>query len=448
MNEIPKKIPSVVTDRAVYCIGSMVDLIIQLEMEFDHALDARRLNQALRLALDAEPILGCRFVYDDRRPYWRRLENIDDDQLVIANDADAYEKFKLESIDAFKGPQVVACLWREPGGDKLLLKVAHLISDAGGVKEISSIISGIYNRLKDEPEHKPVPNYQGSRSIRQVMRQIPRHQYPKIFLNHLRATYNKLVPLATHQISIAIGPGQTKLVVRDLPAEQVNRLPAWRRERRATLNDILMAAFFRAQAKVGDWDSKSQLRLYYTADLRRYIPGGRGEAVCNMSALEFMRLRADPKDDFNATLDRVVRLTRRQKSSWIGLGDYVAVIPFSLLLPFHVIKKTFDNFVRFAIEKKNWSNSLTNMGPIPAENVRFDKAPRMARLLPPIAKPPHVLVAVSGYNGALTLSAAFAYPDDQADIIERLLDTTISEFPSQNCDGTDVVPRPGLSNFL
>jgi NRPS condensation-like uncharacterized protein len=427
MNEIPRKFPTVVTDRAVYCLESMVDLIIQLEMEFDHELDTDRLNRALRLALDAEPILGCRFVYDDWRPYWLRLENIDDDQLVIANDADAYEKFKLESLDAFEGPQIRACLWRGPGGDKLLLKVAHLASDAGGVKEISSIISGIYNRLKDDPEYRPVPNLQGSRSIWQVMCEIPWHKYPKIFFNHLRSTYSKLVPLATHQISIAIGPGQTKLVVHDLPAGQVDRLAAWGRERQATLNDLLMAAFFRAQAKVGDWDGKSQLRLYYTADLRRYIPGGRGRAVCNMSAIEFMRLGTDLGEDFDHTLKRVTNLTRRQKSNWIGLGDYVGSVPPGYFLPIHHIKRGFDNFVRFSIEKKNIANSITNMGPIAMESVTFDKAPRMARLLPPIAKPPHLLAAVSGYNGVLTLSAACAYPNGQAEIIERLLDATISE---------------------
>ena len=427
MNEIPKKIPSIVTDRAVYCLESMVDLIIQLEMEFDHALNADRLNRALRLALDAEPILGCRFVYDDRRQYWLRLENIDDDQLVIASDAEAYEKFRLESIDGFKGPQVRACLWRESGGDKLLLKVAHLASDAGGVKEISSIISGIYVRLKDDSEYKPAPNRRGSRSIWQVVRWIPWHQYPKIFFNHLRAIYDKLIPLATHQISVAIGPGQTKLFVHDLPVEQVTRLAAWGRERGVTLNDIIMAAFFRAQVKAGDWDGKSQLRLYYTVDLRRYIPGKRCEAVCNMSSLEFLRLGTDLGEDFDHTLKRVTNLTQRQKSNWIGLGDYVGSVPPGYLLPIRIIKRGFDNFVRFTIEKKNLANSITNMGPITMESVTFDKAPRMARLLPPVAKPPHVLAAVSGYNGALTLSAASVCPDDQAEIIERLLNATISE---------------------
>ena len=61
-------------DRLVSALfHSAGDNMIQVEMAFSHRLDPRRLKKAMALATDAEPILGCRFVYHRNRPYWQRL---------------------------------------------------------------------------------------------------------------------------------------------------------------------------------------------------------------------------------------------------------------------------------------------------------------------------------------------------------------------------------------
>ncbi len=430
MTEIPKQIPCAVTDKAVYCLEVMVDLIIQLEMEFDHRLDTQRLARAVRLALDAEPILGCRFVYDHKRPYWHRLDNDEIDHLIVTADANDYQNFRLQGLDALEGPQLQACLLQQDGGDKLLLKIGHVATDAGGVKEIGALVASLYNRLAKEPDYVPEPNLQSSRGVWQFMRRLPWYEYPRVFYNYIRTTLNKLVPLPTHHLLIDGDPGKSELFVYDIPAEQVSRLAAYGAERRATLNDILMAAFFRAQTKVAEWDRESQLRLYFTADLRRYIPGGRGDAPVNMSALEFMRLGTDLGDHFDDTLAKVSARTRRMKSNWIGLADYAVAVPLGFMLPYGKIKNAFNNFVAFSLRKKNIANSFTNMGPIPVESVSFDKPARMARLLPPIALPPHILAAASGYNGALTLTTAYNYREDQAEIMNRLMMETVAELPA------------------
>ena len=49
-------------DRALAAMDALFIPIIQLEMEFDFLLDEHRLAKAVSLLLEAEPILGCRFV--------------------------------------------------------------------------------------------------------------------------------------------------------------------------------------------------------------------------------------------------------------------------------------------------------------------------------------------------------------------------------------------------
>ncbi|WP_160328949.1 hypothetical protein [Syntrophomonas wolfei] len=46
---------------------------IQAVITFDQHLDTEVLKAAVMLSLDAEPVLGCRFVEDEKRPYWQRF---------------------------------------------------------------------------------------------------------------------------------------------------------------------------------------------------------------------------------------------------------------------------------------------------------------------------------------------------------------------------------------
>ena len=46
-------------------------------VQFPGRLDAQRLRRATRLSVDAEPILGCRFVDSWYHPYWQRRNDLD-----------------------------------------------------------------------------------------------------------------------------------------------------------------------------------------------------------------------------------------------------------------------------------------------------------------------------------------------------------------------------------
>lgn len=54
-----------------------VNMQIQIILEFEDMLDINCMKQAVRLSVDAEPILGCKFVEKEHLPFWERFENID-----------------------------------------------------------------------------------------------------------------------------------------------------------------------------------------------------------------------------------------------------------------------------------------------------------------------------------------------------------------------------------
>ncbi len=432
MQPIPEQIPAALAD---YVLQSWVDIgvgemIIQIEMKFPGRLDAARLAAAHALLLDAEPVLGCRMVTAAKPPYWQRLPPEGRSGFCQVETREAFEKFRIESLDATIGPLVKICLWNAPGGDRLLLKVAHHAADAGGTKDVAAILADLYSRLAGDPAYRPLPNVTGCREFEQIIRLVPWRSYPTLIRNCLHRIVIGYVPKATHALRLPDGPrAPFGYVVRHFTPDRVARMAAYGRERGATLNDLLAAAYYRAQVAVREWDGRSALRLQITLDLRRWhLPNERAEAVCNLSGWEYPFLGRNLGKDFAETVDRVSSLMRQRKRSWPGLSEVLLFTQFRRfsypgLMAFE--KKLFGG----AMAAGNFPNSFTNMGPIAPERLSFDGVcPKSAWLLAPPIYPPLFGAGLSGYAGGLTLSAGV--PESARSAIEAFFDAIGNELPA------------------
>ena len=72
-------IPVTGIDRISYLLKyGYYNMQIQAVITFDQHLDTDVLKKAVRLSLDAEPILRCQFIENDKQPYWQPFENPDE----------------------------------------------------------------------------------------------------------------------------------------------------------------------------------------------------------------------------------------------------------------------------------------------------------------------------------------------------------------------------------
>ncbi len=431
MTNIPQRFPTVATDLAAASLRSIGEMMIQIELEFDRPLDVERLTQALTLALDAEPVLGCRFVAA-RRPYWERLPAADAARglLTIVADAAQYEVFLTTPAIAADGPQLHACLWRTPAGERLTLKISHEMGDAGGAKDVAAIVADAYRRLRHDPQWRPEPNLLGTRGMTQVLRRLPWRAFPRIYWNYLRHSWQELFPLASLKLPWrADARGPLSFVLRHVPAARVANLSAYGRARHATLHDVFMTAFYRALTRVAPWDGRTMLRAGHTIDLRRYMPHKQAEAVCNLSGVEHHRLGRELGADFAATLDKFSAETRRRKDDWFGLDDYIGVTPLLGVLSWRRATRALANFFQWLTRHGGLEHALTNMGPIDPECVVFDERPRAAWLVVPPMYPPEFLVGLSGYAGSLTLSSGVYSEAGRPGLAEDFFDAMLEELP-------------------
>lgn len=427
---IPDRIPSVYFDLLVLSMeaAGVGRFVIQLEMVFPASLDAERLKTALDLMLDAEPVLGYRMVIDPKLPYWERLSSVERTNFSLATNENDYLAFRNQGLDCSKGPQLQACLFRRAQGDKLLLKVAHQVSDAGGVKDIATTLSAIYNRLEKEPGYKPEPNLAGCRDLSQIMRHVPIWAYPVIFANFMRQCWSNTVPASTLHLQIQPGPTEPlTYVIAHIPAERMEKTKQFGKAHNATINDVMVAAYYRALVKEVGWENETMLRLQTTIDLRRwYLPGEKAGGICNLSAYEYPNLGRALGKDIGETVDLVSKITRSRKNNWFGLTD-VCLIPVLKLLSFENQVKLGVKYIDYWIKRKDLPNALTNMGEIKKESVRFGIEPTRAYLLTPFVFPPLFGGGMSMYQGEGTLCGGV--PIHIQNTIDRFYQALVENLP-------------------
>jgi NRPS condensation-like uncharacterized protein len=404
-DDLPRRLPTVVADRVMAGFVRVADTTIRTRLHFGHRLDEQRLRDALLLARLAEPVLGCRYVDRAAWPYWERVPAVD--PLSLAPSEAAWHAWGAGPLDGLRGGQLEGGLWRGPDGDCLLIKLGHLAGDAGATRQVLGLVADLYARLAREPRYVPVPNLRGDRGVGQVLRAVPPAAWRDSGRLWGRRVLADLAPAGIHRMPLQGGvagrhdPGEL-----DLDPARVTRLKAFGRPLGATLNDLLLAAFLRTQARLGSWDGRRQLRVTTTVDLRRYLPGRRAGAVCNLTSYDHPSLGTDLGAAYTDTVRRVTAVTSVHKRSYLGLSGALGLAFIVKPMPYVVVRR-FDPSGGPALHRHpRLADGLTNAGEIPPSAVTFDAPARTARMLVPPSSPPFFLVGVSGYAGTVSLSLA------------------------------------------
>ena len=409
---IPETIPTVLLDRAFYNLHDIGQMVIRLEMLFAHHLDTERLDRAVRLTMNAAPILGCRF--DDNADFgcWRRLAESEQQGLEVVTKLSDYQQLGAADVDVKNGPAIKVHLLREDAGDRLHVRLAHEVADAGAVKAVACLLSDIYCRLAKDPGYTPTESLTGERNLEQVTRNLPWTAKFSIVAALIKEGIAQNKKGRVQTIGLAATERTMPIFVcRHFTEKQVSAMGDAGRGCGATLNDIFLTACFRSLSHEDDWDEHKQLSLNLTVDLRRYLRDDQNPGVCNLSGIEAMTLSGPIEESFAQTLSRVSAMTRSRKKGYLGLNIYGS--PMRKMLEKMSLGKYREMFYKKYNEMAQNGKlcpTLTNMGPLPT--VDFNGPPCECHLLAPPMYVPAFSIGLSGYTGAITLSAAAFGPDE------------------------------------
>jgi len=425
---IPSTMPVQFAECTVFVSGEVDAYRPQLGgvVAFGGRLDASRLQRAVRLLLDAEPVLGCRFDPDAKPPVWRRLENLEDASVLDVIEADVpaaqAAAFIAEPLDPRTDPCVRAALVLGPDADTLAVKVSHVAMDGGGLKQALYMIAEYYRRLGEQADWTPRPNADGLRHI----------VADAGFLERLRALSKSKLELVPESDWIApeMGGGAPATYLEATVEPHALRAAAEAgRSVGATVNDILLTAYLRVLYRLLGAVPGSVTPVMTTADLRRHLPTGARTALANMSAFWNVFVSPVEGEEFDGTLARVVAATKAWKSAGAGKTDAVTVA-----FADKVIGARALSFFRKQVAKATGGDArehrgtvpvLTNIGVIDSALLDFGGSAPVtdAKLLGPVSGGA-IAITASTYRDRLCLSSGTASDDTGRLLLSRMLQAT------------------------
>lgn len=402
-------------DRMQYFYTTAHDPVIRARLGFAGRID----ENALRRAVDrsAEVVPQVRLCFDQDRHGWadRGFSSAEIVKVVETEDdgESAASKLLLSTIKFFTGPQLRIFLVRGKDADTLCVVISHLVSDGAGFRQYLYLLAGLYSQCVGSAETAPLRPM--DRSFRQVMRKFSRREKTEILsapMNYPKQDPSMFLPLKEER-------GEPFLAERTLDAETMEAIKAYGKSRKATVNDLLMAAFGRAHCAL------SGCRTFVfpcPVDLRKYLPKGETGGITNLSSSYMCELTIRENEPFDVTLLSVSMQMSAQKNSIACLKGPWLLDWMNRLLPYSVFRKLF--FQNFYIPIV----SYTNLGVLDREQLRFgDAEPVDASLSTAVKHAPSFQVSASTFGGRCVLSSCVDYRGEDRKVAVSFLDKMAAE---------------------
>ena len=418
MSAIPERFPATGTDIAV-SITRMVTLHrIGLRLDFDRPLDADRLERAVRLSLDAEPVLGCAFRTDAFKPYWLRRPDLGVAEcLSVTETADptsAMNAFQAEEIDD-AGPQAKVGVFRMPDADTLGIKISHVLADGQAAKQYAYLLADIYTRLGHDASYVPEPNLAERPSGRDVLEHLTPEQR-----RDAKRAQSWVNPTWEIPAKGSSGQGLTYLTT-TLDPETFSALKSYGNARGATVNDMMLAAVFRTCVRLFDPPTGVRHSLMCTADLRRYLPNAGLLPISNISISGSLGIERVGDETFCETLGRVRASMAAWAKTCYGAWQSANAEKFTVL-GYRATKFLMGSMFRLAGGSGKTYPFFTNIGVIDDARLVFDGAvPLAAHVFGPASGGGSVVPVISTYRGTLTVCMGFCEEDLDASVVRQLL---------------------------
>jgi len=425
----------------VYHNWPVIDPQFHFILEFEGRLDEARVRRAVRLAMDAEPVFGCRYV-ERRPPYWKRRDDLDRLPLCEVEESSDPERevteFVTRRCNASVDPLLQARIVRGKN-DTLCLKISHVATDGAGGYDLLYLIASLYRNLQD-PNYSVMPNL-GSRSRMQWFRK-------EGFRKCIRALRSRPQRPVESRWSFPStnrdDRGAVKFARRQLEAARFDSIRAYAKQLGATLNDVIAAAFFRSLFPFLEEGIDTPQTIVLPMSVRRYLPEGKTQAICNFTAPFALSLARVPNEPFEATLRRVAAATgnaeaRRERALVGALGISLA---YRLAAP--RMKMTIETARWKSIEDGRTRTIFSNAGAIDPARLDFGLPLADALLVPPPASAPDLFLVVHSFRSALRFAITYYSRTMNSEDVEGLMDSLMADLPAADAlAGARAAPERG-----
>jgi len=420
MTALPEDVPM---DLVVESQDSMASMFIHALLTFEGHVDASRMERAVRLLARRVPILSCGVMTGGAMSWtWAPESALDQmfhlEILHSAAEAEAAVRRMIAGDPPSNAPPLLrALLARAPDRDCVVLKFSHLVSDAGGVKELVYLLAETYRELGRDPTWNPGPAPLGPRGVRQILGRLDLRDWGRLLRASLREDRAMLASGSVIQF-VPEDRGQPAYVDVFLDGDLVQALRRHGDACGAKLNDELLAGFVRAQARLalpGD-----RCVVPFTVDLRRYLDDEQ-VIIANISSIINIAVPRNVLGTYDQALAYVCAETSFHKANFIGLAGTMRALLASALVP-AALRRPLMRWLWCAVSDRGLIGpAFTNLGVLDQRKSHFgDVELARASVGAPISRSGRFICSASGFAGTVTMHLGSQDGGDPDGLVARL----------------------------
>ncbi|MDN7012985.1 condensation protein [Methanoculleus sp. FWC-SCC3] len=403
------------------------DPTMHVVFALDGEVDEGAMRAATMRVVASDPYLRSRFAEVDDRPVWEEIPEERWEEAFVLVEADGDEPLHTppSPLDVRTGPQVRVALYRRKEGDLVTVSCHHGFCDATGALTLARDLFAAYRRIADDPGFRPPPREPYERSTDRILALYSDEERQQALAEEEQFIDRWRFPVEQ------TGRGTPRIARRTLSPERLGRIKAFGREHGATVNDVLIAAFFLAFQKIRDEpaDREEPRSLLTSADLRRRYPGLYEDCpLTNLSIAYEVTLSSGEGARLEDIIGRVTAITARRKAGSLGVA---AILFYEELMAggMAAVRAFFDDMIERYRTSGQKNPVFSNLGvfdpgdylPIPG------KDGAMLDLLdvqyhPCTCWPYGFLLIASTFRDRLTLATAYEEGPYLTAVVERFLE--------------------------
>ena len=423
-----RKLTAELWDKMHYLFRDFNDRMVHVELKYDFVLDVEALKTVIICAFEKVPVLHSKFVDKKISTYWKVMPyNIEDILTVTYPDnlETAVEEFLTQYISPESHIQMKFALFIKDGKSTLCMIENHMCMDGGDLKYFLQSFCKNYTEYI-EKGISPIEYRTGSRAYTDVysgFSQMESGVARRLFKN-INARDNHKFPLTKNNIR-----DTSFIAKRKFREETLAKLKAKGKEMGATVNEMLLAAYFYSVYELADFPATDQVMISSAIDLRRHMDSVADKGFTNHTAWMQCAIPERGRDIFE-TVKYVVRSSNRfKKDKFMGLYG-LPLLNFGYSILPHAASEE--------IIKIGYSNpymAMSNIGILSGTQLALcGNEPTDAFMSGAVKYKPFVLLTATTYKNVITLSMCVRGNDkDKAivnnffDLMEKNIKTLISE---------------------
>lgn len=312
------RLPAELWDKMHYLFRDFNDRMVHLELHYDCEIDTDILKKVLICFFEKAPVFHSSFTDNRISPYWTVHDYVIDDVLIVSrpdNLEAAVNEFLTQYIPPESELQMKVAVFCHGGKSVLCIVENHMCMDGGDFKYFIKSLCTSYTLLA-EKGISPVSLRTGTRSYDKVYDDYSytERRMAKNLYKNVCAKDNHTFPLTPASIR-----DKSFIVKRKIDENTFTRLKAVGKSYGATVNDMLLAAYFFSLYELAGFGEKESVTISCAVDLRRHIHDLSDEGLTNHTA--FMQCNIPERGgDIFETLNYTVNSARRFKNDkFMGL---------------------------------------------------------------------------------------------------------------------------------